>query len=1134
MESGLNNFLDTIAFTAAIRSKKAVVFIYTFKDDEFCFHSAFGLEGPVKNRIAEGLASLSEKSLDEENWRRVVAENLGVLSLIEGFAFGLVGGDYVGRLIIADFDATGLTEEERITVFELAQQAGKLIENIEKDKVILLKNRTLLETIEKLEVMQQANNIGTWELDIVTGETFWSEEVYRIHEVPLDFNHHKESALNFYHPNSKSIIIDAIDRAISRNETFNVICELITAKNNRRWVKSAGKRIGNKLIGSFQDITAIKSRELQFEGVFNSSMSFVGILDAEGVLIEINDTALSVGGLTPAQLIGRHFWDSPFWDNSPLNAIAARDHFKTALKGKEISYEVTIAIANQKTSVILFSLRPVLNGQKEVAYVIAEGRPVDELVRTRDHYKAVIEATEAGTWEWNIETGDIVINDRWADFIGYKPEELYPMTIDKWSKLCFAEDFKITKQRLHQCLTQTELFFETETRVKHKDGHWVWILNRGKVIEYDIKGRAISMLGTSTDISVRKAREEAIRISEESFRGNFESAAIGMALLDERGRWLRINSKLTDILGYLEEELLELDFQGITHPDDLDGDLIVLQDLINGKINSYQLEKRYIHKNKSVVYAILAVSVVRNADGEILYFISQIIDVTENKLQSELLEYQRNLLSALYNQSPIGIALNEFSTGKFIEVNDKLVEPTGYTKEEFLSLNYWDITPMVYEKLEHEALSQLTEKGYYDKFEKEHVRKDGTRYPVSLQGVLINDQRGNKLIWSFVQDISKEKLAEFQLRSAVNHLQTILDASKQVSIIATDRSGLITLFNSGAEQMLGYESSHLVGKYTPMLIHDHREVEEEAKLLSEKYGKSITGFEVFIYEISRGGPLTKEWTYKTKSGSQIPVLLSISAIYDADQIIGYLGVAVDITQLKQIENEIRSLLDIAKEQNERLKNFAHIVSHNLRSHSSGITGLMSIIQAQYQDIAEDEPIKLLAKGTENLRKTVEDLTEVVKVNLTKTPKTSIRLYDLVVKNIESLSHQIKESKINVLNQIDENLEVKGVVAYVDSFILNFITNAIKYRSVERDSFLKIYANVHFDTIEIIFEDNGLGIDLDLYQQDLFKMYKTFHQHADSRGVGLFITKNQIESMGGKISVNSELGKGTSFKVSLKR
>ncbi|REE25418.1 PAS domain S-box protein [Winogradskyella pacifica] len=918
----------------------------------------------------------------------------------------------LGTLCTIDDTPKNINKSQLEQLKKLAGQTVKLFENRIKSIELDVLNQELEKKNELLQETQKANKLGIWELDIATGKTTWSDLVYEIHEVSQDFNHNKANAIEFYHPHYRPIITDAITKCISNSAPFDLVCQMITAKDKLIWVRSTGRKLGDKLIGSFQDITEIKHNEIRF--------------------------------------------------------------------------------------------------------------------------KSVIEGTHVGTWEWNVQTGETVYNARWAEIVGYSLEELTPISIETWVKLAHPDDLEESNRRLNACFEKKVDYYEFEARIKHKDGHWVWVYDKGKVFEWTKDGKPLMMYGTHQDITERKQREERLRISEEAFRGNFENAAIGMALLDEKGKWLKINTKVSEIIGYSEEELIKLTFQDITYPDDLNSDLELLTELIEDKRDHYQMEKRYFHKDGHIVHILLAVSMVKNEQGKVVYFISQIIDISESKKLLLDIDYQKDLLSALYNLSPIGIALNEYDTGKFLDVNNKLLEPTGYNKEEFLSLSYWDTTPKEYGPFETTAIQQMESKGSYDLFEKEYIRKDGSRYPIALQGVVIKDSKGKKLIWSFVRDISQEKEAERKLQHAISSLQAILEASKQVSVIATDTKGTITLFNSGAEKLLGYKAEELVGIHNPQLIHQREEVEKRSIELFEKHKKEVKGFDTFVYEAKIGEPTTKEWTYIRNDGTTFPVLLSINTILDHDNIVGYLGVATDISELKKVEKEIKSLLDITNEQNGRLRNFAHIVSHNLRSHSGGISGILDLIQMEQPDILKNELFALLILGAENLNQTVNDLTEIVKVNLTQADVSKVNIHEVIQKNIEILNIQIMKAKFEIINNVDKNLTVKGVPAYFDSIVLNMITNAIKYRSEERASYLKIYADVETEQsmITLFFKDNGLGIDLKKNGDKLFGLYKTFHRHDDSRGVGLFITKNQIESMDGKIEIASEVNLGTTFKITL--
>src|SRR5919112_1265114 len=179
---------------------------------------------------------------------------------------------------------------------------------------------------------------------------------------------------------------------------------------------------------------------------------------------------------------------------------------------------------------------------------------------------------------------------------------------------------------------------KAEYRFRHKDGSWRWVESVGTYLLDDpqVKGVVVQ----TRDITERKRTEEALREAEERFRRSFEDAAIGMALVGTDGRFLRTNRSLCEILGYREEELLEKSFQDITPPDDLDADLDQVRRMLVGEIRTYQMEKRYFHKEGQVVWALLSVSLVHDEEGEPLYFLSQIQDISERKDLEERIEHR--------------------------------------------------------------------------------------------------------------------------------------------------------------------------------------------------------------------------------------------------------------------------------------------------------------------------------------------------------------------------------------------------------------------------------------------------------------------------------------------------------------
>lgn len=278
--------------------------------------------------------------------------------------------------------------------------------------------------------------------------------------------------------------------------------------------------------------------------------------------------------------------------------------------------------------------------------------------------------------------------------------------------------------------------------------------------------------------------------------------------------------------------------------------------------------------------------------------------------------------------------------------------------------------------------------------------------------------------------------------------------------------------------------------------------------------------------------LQQEVTLNDEGHKNGTYLFSKIPLIDTDgHAYGLVSIRMNITDIKRKEIELRKLVDVTSTQNEKLINFAHIVSHNLRSHSANFSMLLDFLSCEDCEEERKKIMKMLIDSSDNLLETLDDLNEVVHITTnTSLQKKYIPLNKKIATAQQNLGAELNKYNINVINSIADHMKIRVVPAYIDSILINFMTNGIKYSSPERDSFIKFSASVEGDYTVLQVEDNGLGIDLDKYGEKLFGMYKTFHTNRDSKGIGLYITKNQIEAMQGKITVASKVGKGTTFKI----
>ncbi|WCT13376.1 sensor histidine kinase [Mucilaginibacter jinjuensis] len=268
-----------------------------------------------------------------------------------------------------------------------------------------------------------------------------------------------------------------------------------------------------------------------------------------------------------------------------------------------------------------------------------------------------------------------------------------------------------------------------------------------------------------------------------------------------------------------------------------------------------------------------------------------------------------------------------------------------------------------------------------------------------------------------------------------------------------------------------------------------------------------------------------EKRYFHAEGRTIYALLNVSLVRDEAENPLYF-----VSQIKDISDRRRSM-EIIKEQNNRLLNFAHIVSHNLRSHTGNIRMLTDMILSENDEEERANLTQMLHVNADNLLETLEHLNEVVKVQDNgQSGRVFLNLNNEIHRVINILSGSIRQSGAVVNLEIKTDITVEFSPAYLESILMNLITNSLKYKHPDRAPEINISATKKNGSVSLQVKDNGLGIDMALYGSKLFGMYKTFHKHPDARGMGLFLVKNQVEAMGGSITAESQPGVGTTFLI----
>ena len=389
-----------------------------------------------------------------------------------------------------------------------------------------------------------------------------------------------------------------------------------------------------------------------------------------------------------------------------------------------------------------------------------------------------------------------------------------------------------------------------------------------------------------------------------------------------------------------------------------------------------------------------------------------------------------------------------------------------------------------------------------------------------IRGIAIiqRDTDGNAIKMTGTNwDVTELKITQSKLKKSRESFQASFESST-IGMALVGLDGQWMKANLSLCQSLGYSEDELLLTNFQQLTHPD-DLSHDMILLQE------------LTDGTREG-CTIEKRFLHKNGDAVHSIVAVTVVRKIDGVHSHFIVQImDITPRIKAEKKLTQLVEVTTEQNESLMNFAHIVSHNLRSHSSNLAMLSGFLNTESNEDERQNLLRMLNDASKSLDETVMHLNEVVSVKVNASEKMkSVNLLKTLQNVEKNLSLLMQEKNASCHIDIPENLSVRAIPAYLDSILLNLFTNGIKYSSPDRSPIIEISSEEVGDKTMLTFSDNGLGIDLDRHGKKIFGMYKTFHRNADAKGIGLFITKNQIEAMNGKIEVESAVDVGTTFKL----
>jgi PAS domain S-box-containing protein len=635
---------------------------------------------------------------------------------------------------------------------------------------------------------------------------------------------------------------------------------------------------------------------------------------------------------------------------------------------------------------------------------------------------------------------------------------------------------------------------------------------------------AAHCLALVRDVTQSRESERRIRQSEERFRAVFEGAGIGMAVLNSQGRIIESNPAWQALLGYSETELAGLTFADYTHPGDVDSDMRLFTELLQGKRERYQMEKRYIRKDGQVFWGKLTASLVRSPNGEPQYCIKMAESIDDRKRAEAASSASEERFSVFFECAPEGYYVHDVN-GVILNVNQAAERLSGYRRDELIGKTFAQVGLLPPDDLAR-ALRLLPRSAHGEPVDSEEfklIRKDGEIVDVEIRTFPIEMAEG-KVIMGAVRDITQRKRAEKALRESEESSRAIIETAPDGIYIVAD-SGQIIEVNEAACRQLGYTREHLLQSRLSDIV---------APRLAEQTARHIQQKAVGIFETA----------HLRADGSEVPLELRTCQLVFRGQA-ARLGVARDTTERKRAEQE-RASLQEQFQQAQKLESIGRLaggVAHDFNNLLTVINGYSDLVLNQ---LREEDPLRARVEQIRTAGERAASLTKQL-LAFSRKQVTRPRVLDLntTIKDGAPILQRLIGEDIALTTHLDSCLgQVIADPDQIGQIIMNLAVNARD--AMPNGGRLDIETtNVEFGEgssatglhampgryVLLSVTDTGSGMD-ETIRQHIFEPFFTTKGAGEGTGLGLSTVYGIVRQSGGWIDVRSEVGVGTALRVYL--
>ncbi|MCK0192585.1 PAS domain S-box protein [Arenibacter sp. F20364] len=845
--------------------------------------------------------------------------------------------------------------------------------------------------------------------------------------------------------------------------------------------------------------------------------------------------AVSQRWITDYKMEGKEIIGQSHYDIFPEIGDDWKANHQKCLNGAiDICEEAPFKRADGSIQWIYWDVRPWYVSEGEIGGLLmhtGDITPQKERERERARMIEILDKTNEvariGTWEVNLSTNEVY----WSKMVCeiHEVPENYQPQLETAINFYKEGESRETIQRVVNEAILTGQPYDVEVELVTAKGTSLWTraIGSGEFVD----GKCVGLFGIFQDINKGKLAEQALSNANAELNAIFNSKSVAIITTNDKGVIDHFNHGAEYLLGYSADEIvgtkMPFVFVKMEEVERFRQDLFQKygKDSFKGLAENNEFDVRewtYIKKDGTKITVQVTLSPIKNEDGEIIGSLTVASDITAIKnVENELLR-KNQVLNFAERLTMIGnwqwnTVSNEVRWSSNLYKIFNVDEETRLTYDTYFSFVHPEDKEMVTNHVQY----ALEERKFPDLLHRIKLR-DGTVKNVQLLAEIMTNDAGEVMeLVGTCQDVTEQRMAEIKFRG-------LLESAPDAMVIVNE-AGKIHLINKQAEKLFGYTAKELIGQSIEILV-------------PTRFSKGHTSHRTDFFtnpKVRKMGE-GRELYGIDKNGKEIPIQISLSPLKTEDGLLVSSAIR-DITTQKLAERKIiqakEDLEVFAKKlilKNNQLADFNHITSHNLRAPISNLNSLLGFYEISEN---EEERIELFQKFEtviHHLTTTLDTLVEALKIKNENTEDVleDIELYPILLKTQELLSGEIMRTGAVIVSDFSKMPRLEYNRIYLESIFLNLLSNALKYRSEERVPKICITAGIENGKNFLRFTDNGQGIDLKRHGHKLFGLNKVFHRHPDAKGIGLFLTKMQVEALGGSISAESEVNVGTTFNINL--